>query len=81
MTTQNGIKMMQLPNKFWGPDIISVQPLSKPTMKLLYLDYVYVDKLKERRQKIEKLYERIRLKQNSDADNTTTEFLEYNKRD
>jgi hypothetical protein len=48
---------------FINSDLISVQPLSAPTGKLHYLDYTYIDKMKERRLKIEKLYEQIRLKQ------------------
>jgi hypothetical protein len=42
---------------FW--DLPSVQPLNAPSGKLFYIDYVYSDILKERREKIKKIRERM----------------------
>lgn len=44
-----------------GMDLVSVQSLGKPS-GLLFLDYIYDDKLEQRRKKIEKLKERIKNK-------------------
>jgi hypothetical protein len=69
---------MHFSTRLIGQELVSVQPLNKPA-GLVFLDYIYVDKLKERRQKIEKLYERIKLKQEVNTNDHTTEFLEYQK--
>ena len=51
-------------------DLISVSPMANTSKdNLFYLDYVYHDKLKERRLKIEKIYENIKLKQQLCNDN------------
>lgn len=52
-----------------GLDLVSVQPMKGPKIDLKYLDFVYIDMLKERRLKIEKIYERIKLKENGNIGN------------
>lgn len=67
---------MQFPTRLIGQELVSVQPMNKPS-GLVFLDYIYINKLKERRQKIEKLYERIKLKQNVNTNDHTTRNLEH----
>jgi hypothetical protein len=47
------------PTGLIGLDLVSVQPMKGPKIDLKYLDFVYIDKLKERRLKIEKIKSKI----------------------
>ena len=67
---------MYIPSGLIGPDLVSVQPMNSPKMNLMYFDYVYIDKLKERRLKIEKIKEQIKNK-NGNTDDHTTGILGY----
>ena len=67
---------MRFPIGLIGLDLVSVQPMKGPKMDLMYFDYVYIDKLKERRLKIEKIKERIKNK-NGNTDDHTTGILGY----
>ena len=60
-----------------GLDLVSVKPLGPPTGILHYIDYKYDDTLYQRRLKLEKIFEKIKEKQNGDINEQTTDILEY----
>ncbi len=51
-----------------GSNLVSVKPLSAPNIRLVFMDYVYEDKLKERRKKLDKIMEKIKEKQQKDEE-------------
>lgn len=45
--------------RLYGWDEVDIKPLGPPLEKLFYMDFKYRDILKERREKIEKIKERL----------------------
>jgi hypothetical protein len=44
---------MQIASRLIGNDLVSVQPLSLPTGKLFYMDFIYDDEKRKLKRKIE----------------------------